>query len=59
MAKRNSSFGNMVFTLFVVTLIAAAALGFVNDLTKEPIATAKLKAKLNAIKRVFFLHLKK
>lgn len=52
MAKRESSFGNMVVTLFVVTLISAGALGFVNDLTKEAIAEAKLKAKISAIKSV-------
>ena len=52
MTKRESTFGNMVLTLFAVTLIAAAALGFVNDLTKDAIEAAKLQAKLNAIKSV-------
>ena len=47
MAKRESTFGNMVLTLFVVTLVAAAALGFVNDFTKDAIEASKLQAKLN------------
>ena len=41
MAKRESSFVNMVLTLFVVTAIAALALGGVYNVTKEPIAIAK------------------
>ncbi len=41
MAKRESSFANMVITLFIVTGVAALALGGVYNLTKEPIATAK------------------
>lgn len=45
MAKRESSFKNMVITLLGVTGIAALALGGVYNLTKEPIAAAK-KAKL-------------
>ncbi len=41
MAKKESSFVNMVLTLFIVTGIAALALGSVYNLTKEPIAIAK------------------
>lgn len=52
MAKRESTFTNMAVTLFLVTGIAAAALGFVYDLTKGPIAVAKLKAQNEAIKIV-------
>jgi len=52
MAKRESTFINMVATLFVVTLIAAVALGYVYDLTKEPIEIAKMKAQQEAIKKV-------
>jgi electron transport complex protein RnfG len=52
MAKRESNFINMVGTLFLVTGIAAAILGFVYDLTKEPIETAKLKAQTEAITQV-------
>jgi electron transport complex protein RnfG len=52
MAKRESTFINMVVTLFLVTGIAAAALGFVYDLTKGPIEVAKMKAQNEAIKEV-------
>ncbi|MBN2173384.1 MAG: RnfABCDGE type electron transport complex subunit G [Bacteroidales bacterium] len=41
MAKKESSFLNMVLTLFVVTAVGALALGGVYNLTKEPIAIAK------------------
>ncbi len=41
MAKKESTFINMVLTLFVVTAIAALALGGVYNVTKEPIAIAK------------------
>ncbi|MCB0823397.1 MAG: RnfABCDGE type electron transport complex subunit G [Bacteroidales bacterium] len=41
MAKKESSFINMVLTLFVVTAVAALALGAVYNATKEPIAIAK------------------
>jgi len=49
MAKRESTFMNMLVTLFVVTALASTALGFVYEYTKEPIAEAKLKAKLEAV----------
>lgn len=52
MAKRESTFINMVVTLLLVTGIAAAALGYVYVLTEEPIAAAKLKAQQEAIKKV-------
>lgn len=52
MAKRESSFINMVVTLLLVTGIAAAALGFVYDFTKGPIEVAKLKAQSEAIENV-------
>lgn len=52
MAKRESTFINMVVTLFLVTGIAAAGLGFVYDLTKGPIEVARLKAQNEAIKQV-------
>ena len=45
MAKRESTFTNMVITLFLVT-------GVVYDLTKGPIEIAKLKAQQEAIKLV-------
>lgn len=52
MAKRESTFINMLVTLVLVTGIAAAALGFVYDFTKEPIEAAKLKAQTEAITQV-------
>lgn len=52
MAKRESTFKNMVITLFLVTAIAATALGFVYDLTKEAIEVARLKAQNEAIAKV-------
>jgi electron transport complex protein RnfG len=52
MAKRESNFINMVATLFGVTLVAAAALGFVYDLTKEAIEVSKMKAQGEAIAKV-------
>ena len=44
MAKVESSFKNMLLTLFVVTLLASFALGGIYNLTKEPIALAKKAA---------------
>ncbi len=52
MAKRESTFTNMVVTLLLVTLIAAVALGYIYDLTKAPIEAAKAKAQAEAITKV-------
>ncbi len=52
MAKRESTFMSMVVTLFAVTFIAAAALGFVYDFTKDAIELSKLQAQSEAIKKV-------
>lgn len=52
MAKRESTFINMVVTLFAVTFIAAAALGFVYDYTKDAIELSKMKAQSEAIRKV-------
>ncbi len=52
MAKRESTFLNMVMVLSLVTLIAGASLGFVYNLTKDAIAETKLKAQNEAISRV-------
>jgi Na+-translocating ferredoxin:NAD+ oxidoreductase subunit G len=52
MAKRESTFINMVVALFAVTFIAAAALGFVYDLTKDAIELAKMRAQSAAIEKV-------
>lgn len=46
-SKKESNFVNMVVTLFIVSAVAALALGAVYTVTKEPIALAK-KAKLEA-----------
>lgn len=52
MAKKESTLFNMVFSLVVVTLIASTALGYVYELTKGPIAEAKLAKKISAIDEV-------
>ena len=41
MAKKESTFKNMVLTLFLVTLFASSALALVYELTKGPIAEEK------------------
>lgn len=46
MAKKESTLFNMVFALGIISLVASATLGFVYELTKEPIAKAK-QEKLN------------
>lgn len=52
MAKLESSLMNMVLSLFVISLVMAAALGFVYNITKEPIAEAIKAKEVNAIKEV-------
>ena len=52
MAQRESTFISMTATLFVVTFVAAAILGFIYDLTKADIELAKQKAQEEAIKNV-------
>ena len=44
MKKLESSLKNMVIVLTGVTVVAGALLGYVNELTKEPIAQANAKA---------------
>ncbi len=51
-SKKESTFTNMVVTLFVVAIVAALALGSVYVVTKEPIALAKKKKQEAAIKAV-------
>ncbi len=51
-SKTESNFKNMVLTLFLVTGIAALALGGVYSLTKKPIAIARQKKLEAAIKAV-------
>ena len=52
MAKLESSFKNMLLSLFGVTLIASAVLGLVNDATKAPIAKAEMEKQTKAIAQV-------
>ncbi|HCC70020.1 MAG TPA: FMN-binding domain-containing protein [Bacteroidales bacterium] len=52
MVKKESSLKNMLIALFVITLFASASLGGIYELTKEPIAAAKLEKKNNAIRQV-------
>lgn len=52
MAKKESNFKNMVLTLFMVTFIASAALGYIYELTKAPIAASKLAKQNTAIQQV-------
>jgi len=47
-----STFKNMVLTLFLVTLTASAAVGFVYELTKGPIKETARKKQLQAIRDV-------
>ena len=51
-SKKESNFINMVITLFLVSAVAALALGGVYTVTKEPIALAKKKKLEAAIKTV-------
>ncbi len=51
-SKKESSFINMVLTLFIVTAVAALTLGGVYTVTKEPIALAKQKKLKEAVKAV-------
>lgn len=50
--KLESNFTNMVVVLFSVTLIASAAVGYVQTLTAGPIEAAKEAKQTNAIRQV-------
>lgn len=52
MANKESTLTNMVVALLVITLLASASLGAVYEVTKEPIAAAKLAKKIEAISEV-------
>jgi len=52
MAQKESTFLNMVLTLFLVTLIGGGILGFVHDFTKDAIILSKNKAQEDAIVKV-------
>ncbi len=51
-SKRESTFLNMVLTLFLVTLVASSALAYIYQLTKDPIAKAQKEKLLKGIKKV-------
>ncbi len=51
-SKKESTFVSMVLTLFLVTFIASAALGYLYELTKGPIEASKLAKQNNAIMQV-------
>ncbi len=50
--NKKSTLGNMLLSLLIVTLVAGLSLSFVNELTKEPKAKAKLENKINALRLV-------
>jgi Na+-translocating ferredoxin:NAD+ oxidoreductase subunit G len=52
MANKESTLLNMTLTLLIVTLVASTALGYIYEITKEPIARAKLAKKTDALKKV-------
>ena len=52
MKKLESSFANMVIVLTVITVVAAACLGAMSNLTAEPIAASKKAKQEEAIKAV-------
>lgn len=52
MAKTESTFRNMALSLTLIALVSSALLGFVYEVTKEPIALSNLNKKLDAIKQV-------
>jgi len=52
MAKTESTFKNMALSLTLIALGSSAGLGFVYELTKEPIALSSLNKKLDAIREV-------
>ncbi len=52
MSKTESSFTNMLVTLFVVSLLSSASVGIVYELTRGPIAEAAEAKKVDAIRAV-------
>lgn len=52
MAKKESTFLNMTLTLLITTLVAGLSLGYINELTLEPKAQAKMERKVKALKQV-------
>ena len=52
MAKKASTFINMTLALFAITVVAGLSLGYINEVTKGPIAQARLERTTNALKTV-------
>ena len=52
MLKKESTFINMILTLFLVTLLSSATLGFVYELTRRPIEAALLYKRTMAFNTV-------
>ncbi len=52
MAKKESTFGNMLLALLVISLVSSTALGFVYEFTKEPIRMVEINKTNNAIQAV-------
>ncbi len=50
--KKESTLINMVIVLFMITLAAGLSLGYVNDITLEPKAKARLAKKVKALELV-------
>lgn len=52
MAKKESTFLNMMLSLLIITLVSGFSLGYVNDLTLIPKAKAKLAQRISALGQV-------
>jgi Na+-translocating ferredoxin:NAD+ oxidoreductase subunit G len=52
MAKTESTFKNMVLSLTLISMSAAACLAFVYKMTKQPIDISAMNRKINAVKQV-------
>jgi electron transport complex protein RnfG len=52
MAKKESTFGNMLLALLVISLVSSTALGFVYEFTKEPIRMVEINKTNAAIQAV-------
>ena len=52
MAKLESTLKNMILSLLLISLVMSAALGFVYNITKDPIAAAIKAKEVNAVKVV-------
>jgi len=52
MSKRESTFGNMLMALLIISLVSSTALGFVYEFTKEPIRLVEINKINSAIQAV-------